>query len=101
MEILDPKIDKLLEKYNAELIEDPSLSPETESSISFGLESLDLEDLGQDSSSQNQRNDNPVNLLTKDIKTALKSNPATKINTRMKAAEFIKITTRDGKRNSY
>ncbi len=90
MNILEPKLDKLLDKYNAEIIEDPSLNPKAESQIGLGLESFDLEDFSKDSSSKDQGNNNPVDLLTKDIKMVMKAAKATKINTRMKAAEFVK-----------
>lgn len=90
MNLLEPRLDKLLDKYNAEIIEDPSLNPKAESQLSLGLESFDLEDFSKDSSSKDQGNNNPVDLLTKDIKMVMKGTKATKINTRMKAAEFVK-----------
>ncbi|NQY78941.1 MAG: flagellar hook-length control protein FliK [Candidatus Caenarcaniphilales bacterium] len=88
--ILEPKLDKLLEKFNAEIIEDPSLNAEPESQFGLGLESFDLEDFSKDSSSKDQNSNNPVNLLSKDIKMVMKGTKATKINTRMKATEFVK-----------
>lgn len=90
IKLMEPKLDKLLDKYNAEIIEDPSLNSKVESELSLELDSSDLENFSEDSSSQEQAFNNHLNLLSKNTKIVMKGTSATKINVRMKAAEFLK-----------
>ena len=98
LSLLDTKLEKLLNKFDAEIINDSISNTSTETSLSIGLDSLSLEDLssGSDTRGNEQQNSNqnqnPVNIISRNIKTALNKNVtiSNPVNTRMKAQEFIK-----------